>query len=320
MTLTILEYTILDQIRAFKKKFPRTADGNHIYLVTCKVFNTEPLTTEVLKHKYEGVNLTESIQQSYYLKKVVYKFLLANFLNTKKWTEDLSHYQLLSLEQEHCLIGHLLGDGHLQSTDFYHVNARFQFIQKASSIDYVTDVMGIFKNYLGSDAMRNKEDAGIIGPRVINKTVNNVTLSSAKFQTRNSPIFGYYFQQWYKQVIINDKMRNIKIVPNSLENLSIKTIAVWFNDDGYASNGGGPKVCTDAFTLSEIERLCGLIQKSIGIDTTIVKHAPLPNVTYRIRIDGQQNTDKFRLIIRPYMHKSMVYRVDNKSSLKRNPI
>jgi hypothetical protein len=320
MTLTILEYTILDQIRAFKKKFPRTADGNHIYLVTCKVFNTEPRTPKVLKHKYEGVNFTESIQQSYYLKKVVYKFLLANFLNTKKWTEDVSHYQLLSLEQEHYLIGHLLGDGNLESTDFYGVNARFKFIQKTSSIDYATDVMEIFKNYLGSDTVPKKEDPRIIGPTIINRTVNNVTLSSARFHTRNSPIFGYYFQQWYKQMIINDKMRNIKIVPNSLENLSIKSIAVWFNDVGCASNGGGPKICTDAFTFSEIERLCGLIQKSIRIDTTIIKQASLPNVTYRICINGQENADKFRLIIRPYMHKSMVYRLDNKSPLKRNPI
>jgi hypothetical protein len=90
-------------------------------------------------------------------------------------------------------------------------------------------------------------------------------------------------------------------------------------DDGF-SHGKGIGLCTESFTLAEVELLSKALQSKFDLVTTInVRHLSGGRVAagYRLFISGKpENYTKLRSIVRPFFIPSMYYKLDGgKASL-----
>lgn len=106
--------------------------------------------------------------------------------------------------------------------------------------------------------------------------------------------------------------KNKKIITTKLLNrLKPLGLAVWFMDDGTLNLRSGGDISTDCFTKEENV----LIQKYFlnkGIDCKIFKRN---SGTYKI-VFNKEGFNKLVDIIRPHIHKSMFYKIDEKRRKK----
>jgi hypothetical protein len=92
--------------------------------------------------------------------------------------------------------------------------------------------------------------------------------------------------------------------------------------DGYWDNDSKTTlICTDNFTLIEVNIFIGFLNKKFGLKATIKKRLNPKGYVYRVRFSGENtNLIKIRFLVKDHMHNSMNYKLGlcNSSELQIN--
>lgn len=101
----------------------------------------------------------------------------------------------------------------------------------------------------------------------------------------------------------------IKIVPLNIEVLlSPIGLAHWIMDDGFRS-GNGVVLCTDSFTLIEVESLKKVLEFKFDLIVTIQNRTSSSGAKdFRLRINGKSH-DKLLSLIKSHFILSMYYKL-----------
>lgn len=114
---------------------------------------------------------------------------------------------------------------------------------------------------------------------------------------------------WYKWS--DDLNKFIKIVPlNILDLLTPIGLAHWIMDDGH-KHGNGITLCTDSFTLIEVELLVSVLRNKFNLEANYNKRTQKGrHIGWRIYISGKSaNKEKLISLVKPYFIPSMLYKL-----------
>ena len=206
----------------------------------------------------------------------------------------------LNQQQKDLLVGTLLGDANLQTSN-QGQTWRYRTIHKAEHKPYLDHKYNLMKELAGSSPMEN----------TVFDSRTNKTYKRWYFTTRVDDSFRYYGNAFYTW---NPKTQSMeKDVPKHIQQmLTPRVIAYWYMDDGaikWLGHSNSMRICTESFSLDGIHRLQKAFQSSYNIKTTLSRKT-LKNhwVGYRISIPEASSTD-FRELIRPYLIECMKYKV-----------
>lgn len=202
---------------------------------------------------------------------------------SKKYKESCE----LTSEQKEIIVGLVLGDAHLSKKKESH-NTRLRLDNAyPDQEDYVRITRKIL------DSIINME------PTVLtrNDKKREKITQSIYFWTLTLPCLNYLHDLFYKN--------NIKSVPvNITELLTARGLAYWLMGDGYYAQNK-VFICTDSFTLGEIDLLLNVLTNKFGL--AVGKHKWRENV-YRICIH-KKSQDKLIDLVKPYFIPSMLYKL-----------
>jgi len=101
-------------------------------------------------------------------------------------------------------------------------------------------------------------------------------------------------------------LKKKKLIPLTIEQLlTPQGLAYWSADDG-SKQGPGFFLNTQSFTLKEVELLIKVLKSKFDLDCSANKQS---KEQYRIYIK-KDSMNKFKDLITPYFHKSMLYKLD----------
>ena len=220
----------------------------------------------------------------------------------------------LSKENKEFLFALCLGDGYL-TRPLGNKNVALECGHSIKQLEYLTwkrdkvfEILGGFK-------------PPKIGIRKICLKSNGQTYDSCRF-SKAHPYFSYLRKILY--------INNVKfITEQSLDLLSPQGLAIWFMDDGWGFNIKNRKgeltdrmclgISTDSFSKEENEIIAKVIFKRFGIKFHInCKYSPCGEhkKLWFLRTNSKEQTQKFIELIKPYMHPSMLYKIQNKNLIK----
>lgn len=188
----------------------------------------------------------------------------------------------------------MLGDGHISriksrstKNTKRKTNSRLIYGQSVVNCDYFYFVYNIFKNYCQGEPREN------VGISKLTGSYKNLV-----FSTMSLPCFNYYHELFYKD--------NIKVIPlNINELLTPISLAFWIMDDGFINKRDKTiTLCTDSFTLSEVELLISILDKNFELKCRKEKKKEI----YRIVIRGS-SLDKVKDLVKLHFHSSMLYKL-----------
>lgn len=213
----------------------------------------------------------------------------AVFLNRSNSTGRLSKKERNSFsinsELNQTIIGLCLGDLCITKPG---KNPRLQFAQGSINQVYLLHLYDLFKDYCGT------------APKFFDSKPDKRTgliYSSVRYKTLSLPCFSYYYDLFY--------IDGIKRIPlNINELLTPLGLAYWAMDDGCKHNSGF-HLCTDSYTLSEIELLIKVLKQNFDLNCTYNK---IGEDKYRIYI-RTNSMNKFRSLVTPHFHPSMMYKL-----------
>jgi hypothetical protein len=103
---------------------------------------------------------------------------------------------------------------------------------------------------------------------------------------------------------------NNKIIPLNIEyHLDPVVLAYWISDDGQLIKNGEITLCTDNYSLDEINLLIKTLINKYNIKCTIHYKKSKTNRIYYIIYIYISSLDYIKLIIIPYIHKSFLYKL-----------
>lgn len=190
----------------------------------------------------------------------------------------------LTDEQLEIIYGSLLGDMSISKTKNL---ARISITQGGSHEDYFDFICSKFEGLLGKIS---KE------PRFDNRTK----------KWYNKFIVRFLAHKQYLSIYNLIYKNGVKTITQEwLDKLTPKSIAYWFMDDGSRSGD----LATNCFTLQEVELCQKWFKDKFNIDTRIRKIVNKEQWLLIICVNSRQNFDD---LIRPYIHKSMLYKLKYK--------
>lgn len=194
------------------------------------------------------------------------------------------NYNILSSIAKEIIIGSLLGDGHITK---YKNNVNSKLVIKHS---YKQKSYCRYKKYLLRCEQLNvsQYDSKFLDNR------NNKTYYSTTITSSNSN-FNILRDIWY--------IGSNKIIPKDIK-ITPLTLAIWFMDDGTKAGNSGYYLCTNNFTLEEVEILRSLLLKDLEIISMIHYNNGKP-----ILYIPKSNIKKFNSTVYRYIHKSMKYKL-----------
>lgn len=153
----------------------------------------------------------------------------------------------LNSQEREVLVGLLLGDLNANKRA---KNARLQFAQGILHKEYLEALYELFKDYCPA------------GPRVIAHLPDKKTgkvHSSIRLNTFSLPCFNEFYELFY----ISGK----KVVPNTIGDLLTPLgLCYWICDDGSWNKVGRYLIlCTNSFTLAEVELLIEVLNKKFNL-------------------------------------------------------
>ena len=197
--------------------------------------------------------------------------------------------QELSPVQQKAIIGVILGDGHLQKSGERSNTSLWMDNAYPSQKDFINNLRELF------------DSITTVSPKIVTRVDkrSNKTTESIRFWTRALPCLNYYHNIFYK-----DK---VKIIPQNIgELLSEIGLAYWLMGDGfYRKDRGGVVLCTDSYTLKEVELLVETLVNKFGL--SVSKHIRKKEV-YRIYIH-KKSIDALCGLVKPYFITSMLYKL-----------
>jgi hypothetical protein len=204
----------------------------------------------------------------------------SNAIEAYKTSLKLTDYQ------RQIIIGLLLGDGHLETSNngrTYRLKIEHTYWQK----EYTDWLYQIFKDWV------------LTPPQAKQQTVNGVSYKKYWFSTLSHGAFRFYAQQFYSH--------KHKILPKLIHKwLTPVVMAVWFMDDGSIKSKRHRALIlnTQSFTLSECQRLARIIKDQFGVEMILRKQRNLHQL-----LVTSQTVEKFVEIINPYILPSMRYKL-----------
>jgi len=202
--------------------------------------------------------------------------------NMKYITDDLDK---LPLPLNDIIIGLLLGDLHASKGSLK--NTRLIFEQGDIHSDYLFHLYDLFKNFCKTEPKITKR---------FDKRTNKF-YTRIKFSTLSSPLFNYYLDLFY--------VNNIKIIPANLgEILTARSLAYWAMDDG-SKTGTGFRLNTQSYTKVENLLLIQILKDKFDLDCSLHLSG---NNQQRIYIKTRSML-KFKDLVSPYFHESMMYKL-----------
>lgn len=217
--------------------------------------------------------------------------IIKNFLRQYR-TSSKAHL-ILSIELQEILIGLMLGDIHAERRNS-NCNTRIQFKQSTKNLPYIQHLFSLFKEYSGSEPKVNSSF-----DRRPNK---NKVYSSVRFWTYSLACFNVFRDLFYDA-------SGLKIIPENIEHLlTARSLAYWIMDDGYNSVHGF-YLCTDSFTLIEIEKLKAVLENKFALECGIHKHTN----GHRLYIFASSK-NKLLELIKPYLIPHFYYKFNIEDS------
>jgi len=210
----------------------------------------------------------------------VYRKFLKNYKNNYDFT----------LEQKEALVGILLGDGYLFRYSLKG-DTRLQIEQSyPEKEEYLFSIFDLYKPLVTNY------------PKIIVRKADSRTgkiYKSIAFKTATFKCLNKYHDLFYQ----NRK----KIVPNNIhELLTARSLAYWIMDDGGKSYSHQTILHTRAFDKKEVILLQNALEKNFELKTRIEEKTENQWVIY---IPIRQKVPLIK-IVKPYMHKSMLYKIE----------
>jgi hypothetical protein len=161
----------------------------------------------------------------------------------------------LSDELKQILVGCLLGDVNINKQE-KRQNPRLKFEQGLLHKEYLLHLFSLFEVFCLTE------------PKIYNPKPDKRTgkvYSTIKFQTRSLPCFKELFEIFYPE--------GKKIVPLNIGDLMTPlSLAFWLSDDGtFEKSHSIVILCTDSFTLEEVERLINVLNDKWNLECYKVK-------------------------------------------------
>ena len=152
---------------------------------------------------------------------------------------------IVSQEQRDILVGCILGDAYIEK------RGKIQIEHSDAQKEYVT-------------WKYNKlQDISYGPPKQVSRLDKRYgkTYYSYRFWTRQ------FFRSFRDEFYVDKK----KIFPPSIVEISPITMATWYMDDGSLADGNRIILSTDSFDEESRRRLCNVLQRSFGVQTSIKK-------------------------------------------------
>lgn len=212
----------------------------------------------------------------------------AGFLNRSYSTKRLTNAQResfsVSPELHNIIIGLILGDLYISRQ---YVNAVLRFEQGEVHKLYLIHLYDLFQDYCGSDLKYST--------RKPDKRTGKI-YSRYTFNTYSLPCFNYYHDLFY--------VDGVKRIPLNIGDLlTARSLAYWAMDDGSKSRGNF-NLNTHSYSLSEVELLIRVLKENFDLNCNCHKHYD----KYMIYVKSD-SMDKFRALVTPYFHSSMMYKL-----------
>lgn len=189
------------------------------------------------------------------------------------------------------IIGCLLGDAHIRKTK--NNKAYLTFEQSIIRKDYLLYIFSffVFLNYKDPVYYERKDNK------------YNKINTSIYFRTKSLEEFNLF-----AELFLNEKGK--KIIPNNIEEyLTFRSLAFWIMDDGQQVKKGGVTLCTDNYTLREVNVLRKALENKFNIKTTIhFKKGKNEYIYYRIYIT-KHSLESIKSFLIPYFHSSLLYKI-----------
>lgn len=201
----------------------------------------------------------------------------------------------LSKEVRDIILGSLLGDGSIAINPKYK-NARFSFRHSTKQKEYFFWKMNALKEICGETCywLQGTE-----------KKPDGWGTSKYRFQSKAASSLTELYNLTHKGV----SGTKVRVTRKWLNQLSPLSIAIWWMDDGsLVSDSRQGVLCTDGFSLKEVELIDRYFKKVLHIETKIGQVTNQEK--YRIWIRSTEELKKFLRIIIPHVHiKSMLYKI-----------
>ena len=207
-----------------------------------------------------------------------------------KWNKSLEKNpkHLLTKKEQDLILGTVIGDGNIRQREKYSC-LRFGHSKKQKKYyEHKTQIMNKFR---------------ISENRETKRKIKNHYIEGYDFATRTHPVFNYYRKLFY-----NNEEK--EITSKILNKLNSRSLAYWICDDGsYCISGENMILCTNSFSKEEHILMKEYFNKKWKLDPTIGFR---DKKYYYLRFK-KEDTKKLIKIIKPYIPKSMRYKIGGKN-------
>ena len=244
--------------------------------------------------KHNVINSSNSITTIYSKSTLRFKSFnnkkeLCRYYSTNKLSKEYKEGCELTPEQKEILIGVILGDGFLEKLNV-RSNTRLKIDNTyPDQEEFVNTLRKLF------DPITNME------PKILTRTDkrSNKVSQSIYFWTLTLPCLNFYHELFYKD--------RIKLIPSNIgELLTEKGLAFWLMGDGfYRKDRGGVLICTDSYSLADVQLLRTVLIEKFGLVASIQKRR---EDVYRIYINKTSSENLIDLV-KPYFIPRMFYKL-----------
>jgi energy-coupling factor transporter transmembrane protein EcfT len=208
-----------------------------------------------------------------------------------------------NFNQKDLLVGTLLGNGNLQTTDKGQT-WRYRVLHGTQCKDYVYHKYNVLSclNLVTAPPRCSK----------VYDTRTKKFYERYYFNTRFTESLCFFGNLFYKVGVETGSYK--KIVPVNIKKfLTPQAVAYWYMDDGslkWLGRSNGMRLCTDSFSLEEVNRLRSVLLDLYGLETGLNRLTKNQGVCYRISI-GETASRVFRAVVSPYILPCMLYKVSD---------
>ena len=201
----------------------------------------------------------------------------------------------LSKNVRDIILGSLLGDGSLAVNPKYK-NPRFSFRHSTKQKEYFFWKVGMLREISGESCY------WLQGSK---KKPDGWGTAKYRFQSKALSCLTEIYNLTHKRV----SGTKVHVTRTWLNQLSPLSLAIWWQDDGsLVSDSRQGVICTDGFSLKEVEIIHQYFKKVLSIETKIGQISSQDK--YRIWIRSSEELKKFLRIIIPHVFvKSMLYKI-----------
>lgn len=209
---------------------------------------------------------------------------------TKRLTNLDKASFVLTDDLKQILVGLILGDLWLnKDKKLKNGNTSLHFEQGLVHKEYAFYLYFLFKDFCPSEPKISSGKADARTGKVY---------SRVRFQTYSLPCFNEYYELFYP----TEK----KLIPSTIDQLlTARGLSYWVADDG-SKQGPGFYLNTQSFSLKEVELLIQVLNSKFDLNCSANLQG---KEQYRIYIKSD-SMNKFKNLVTPYLHKSMLYKLD----------